>query len=275
MRADDQAVNLVEKLEARTANKSRDDNDSTFPTASEGGYARSRSSTYSTTPADSVVASDMEEDYTDVTNIATQKNITLEATNEMCFYCFDVLLEELLVTQANSSKVHHHKNGNENNGFLSHLFSGSHNNSPPSATRKVAAAEDGRRLELINFVCTLPDSKASCPLFVTWDKSRSETPSSGKYELRGCIGTLAPRILANSLGEYAITSALHDRRFQPIRIREVPQLRVAVSLLIDYEDCGSNVHDWTVGKHGIVLKFSHHDNPYSATYLPEVALEQK
>ena len=52
------------------------------------------------------------------------------------------------------------------------------------------------------------------------------------YDLRGCIGTLTPQPLATALGEYAIISAFRDQRFEPIRIQEVPRLRVAVSLLV-------------------------------------------
>lgn len=96
------------------------------------------------------------------------------------------------------------------------------------------------------------------------------------YDLRGCIGTLAPKSLTTAISEFAITSALHDQRFDPIELHELPYLRVGVSLLVKYETC-TNCYDWDVGKHGILIKFTTNQrrHSYSATYLPEVAYEQQ
>jgi AMME syndrome candidate gene 1 protein len=116
----------------------------------------------------------------------------------------------------------------------------------------------------------IPES-AACPLFVTWD--RRKVLHSDDFCLRGCIGTLSPRPLSTSIAEYALTSALKDRRFDPIRLHEVPHLRVAVSLLVKYEPC-LHCHDWMVGVHGIIIRFLVEQVEYSATYLPEVAHEQ-
>eukprot|EP00977_Amphora_coffeiformis_P004365 scaffold926_cov163-Amphora_coffeaeformis.AAC.3 len=128
-----------------------------------------------------------------------------------------------------------------------------------------------------------------CPLFVTWDIWRH-----GRWELRGCIGSLQPLVLDQGLPKYALTSALQDRRFQPILPTEVPHLRAKVSLLVQYEPC-AHVYDWTAGVHGIIIEWTeeipessiknvvgygaevpktHHTRRYSATYLPEVAAEQ-
>lgn len=52
-------------------------------------------------------------------------------------------------------------------------------------------------------------------------------------ELRGCIGTIAP-VCANLVEETwrnARLAALHDGRFAPVAIRELPQLRFEVSVL--------------------------------------------
>ncbi|KAL7493906.1 hypothetical protein ACHAWT_003236 [Skeletonema menzelii] len=101
-------------------------------------------------------------------------------------------------------------------------------------------------------------------------------PTAPIYELRGCIGTLAPRQLQHALSEFAITSALHDHRFDPISLHELPLLRVGVSLLVKYEEC-QNCLDWVVGVHGIIIKFGgtmEQQQHYSATFLPEVAKEQ-
>ncbi|GMH90845.1 hypothetical protein TL16_g11884, partial [Triparma laevis f. inornata] len=70
-----------------------------------------------------------------------------------------------------------------------------------------------------------------------------------------------------------MTSALRDRRFSPIELSELPTLRCSVSLLVEYEDC-NDCYDWIVGTHGIIISFQNSRcQTFSATYLPEVALE--
>jgi AMME syndrome candidate gene 1 protein len=176
------------------------------------------------------------------TRTAVEADTLTTATASMCFHCFDVLIEEM--QQKNRT------------GVLPYSSSSS------------------KTTPLFNSIPPI-----DCPLFVTWEKQNSATLH---YELRGCIGTLGPQRLPNALGEYASLSAFRDRRFRPISPSEVPQLRVAVSLLVHYETCDS-WKDWIIGTHGIVLKFF--DPPcdnvvdvrteLSATYLPEVALQQR
>jgi AMME syndrome candidate gene 1 protein len=156
------------------------------------------------------------------------------ATTEMCRYCFDVIIFDL-------SNV---------NGVQTH----SSTPQPPPP-----------------FMEGLPPM-IECPLFITWDKR--DAASSVDYRLRGCIGTLSPRPLATAVRDFALTSAFRDQRFDPMRIEEVPNLRVGVSLLVKYEAC-SDVYDWQVGVHGILIKFHTEGQQYSATYLPEVAKEQR
>lgn len=121
------------------------------------------------------------------------------------------------------------------------------------------------------------------PLFVTWDKRQTSFRGGDDFDLRGCIGTLSPRPLQRALGEFALTSALRDRRFDPIRRNELQSLRVGVSLLVEYEEC-RGFDDWVVGVHGIIILFdveggddlqqARSSKQYSATYLPEVASDQ-
>ena len=149
------------------------------------------------------------------TSSLTNNNNNAEASREMCYYCFEVLLNELI-----------HPNKSKSNNNISY--------------NKVQS-----QLENI-----------SCPLFVTWDKKKetateevvcSEQQDQGstanQFDLRGCIGTLSPRPLDTALGEYAVISAFKDSRFKPITITEIPYLRVAVSLLVKYEDC-KHCFDW-------------------------------
>ncbi|CAN0326750.1 unnamed protein product, partial [Discosporangium mesarthrocarpum] len=105
-------------------------------------------------------------------------------------------------------------------------------------------------------------------LFVTWD-----THNRGEESLRGCIGTLTPQPIS-CLTDYVYSSALHDRRFEPVDRSELPELSAAVSLLVKYEPA-RNWEDWEVGVHGIVINFNGESGTsYSATFLPEVAPEQ-
>mmetsp|Transcript_12265 Transcript_12265/g.35588 ORF Transcript_12265/g.35588 Transcript_12265/m.35588 type:complete len:264 (-) Transcript_12265:253-1044(-) len=126
--------------------------------------------------------------------------------------------------------------------------------------------------ETPSFAYKLPDASVQCPIFVTWEKQHHRGVDA--YELRGCIGNLNPQLLVSSVTSYALVSALKDRRFHPIRLDEVPMLRVSVSLLVQYEIC-RDVFDWVIGTHGISIKFQVGESAfYSATFLPEVARDQ-
>ncbi len=107
------------------------------------------------------------------------------------------------------------------------------------------------------------------PLFVTWNTLSTRHG----YVLRGCIGTFEALELEEGLSSYALTSALHDSRFDPIPARELPSLQVAVTLLTDFEDADGPM-DWELGKHGIRISFYNNGRRYGATYLPDVATEQ-
>ncbi|KAL5105368.1 hypothetical protein TcWFU_001947 [Taenia crassiceps] len=92
--------------------------------------------------------------------------------------------------------------------------------------------------------------------------------------LRGCIGTFKAMNLYAGLREYALNSALRDSRFSPITQKEFPHLYCSVSLLTDFEDA-ADYKDWQIGVHGIRIEFlNERGSQRSATYLPEVALEQ-
>ncbi|CAI9773060.1 unnamed protein product [Fraxinus pennsylvanica] len=109
------------------------------------------------------------------------------------------------------------------------------------------------------------------PLFVTWKK----VVNGGEPRLRGCIGTLEAHCIINGFRDYALTSALRDRRFPPIQAKELPYLQCTVSILTNYETARDYL-DWEVGKHGMIIEFNDPDynTRRSATYLPEVAAHE-
>jgi len=110
---------------------------------------------------------------------------------------------------------------------------------------------------------------ASFPLFVTWNK-RNE---NGQLDLRGCIGCLSP-LPISSLKNYALTSALNDRRFSPVNAHELPLLHCTVSLLTNFE-VASSLDDWTIGPHGVLIDYvDPNGQARTAVYLPDVIPEQ-
>lgn len=91
--------------------------------------------------------------------------------------------------------------------------------------------------------------------------------------MRGCIGTFASELLSFNLAKYAEIAAFEDRRFSPIKLSEVTQLEVNVSLLSNFEEITDPL-DWEVGTHGIEIEFKNSGRTYRGTYLPNVASEQ-
>lgn len=210
------------------------------------------------------------------------------ATAQMCMYCFDVLLHKL------SNGVNDHdisiaqsqyippkitcplfvtwdKYQSPHPPLLSELSS-SGNTTPADSSREPSS--------IVTDDDTSTHNHSNAASNNSYEEDFSAATSAATYELRGCIGALAPRQLQHALAEFAVTSALHDRRFDPISLHELPMLRVGVSLLVKYEEC-KDCFDWMVGIHGIIIKFDNTGRGgrvtepfYSATYLPEVAKEQ-
>lgn len=106
------------------------------------------------------------------------------------------------------------------------------------------------------------------PLFVTWN-----IEDDSEYQLRGCIGTFSPLPLDSGIQEYALIAALDDPRFQPILKTELPYLSCNITLLKDFEKV-DDIMDWQIGVHGIRIKFHYNNKARSATFLPDVAVEQ-
>lgn len=132
--------------------------------------------------------------------------------------------------------------------------------------------QDGRKRNGNSAVLDVIPTHVECPLFITWEKKHL---TEKDFRLRGCIGTLAPRQLSAALGDYALTSAFRDHRFNPISAEELKYLRVGISLLVDYEMC-NDCFDWHVGIHGILIKFNCPitQNLFNATFLPEISKQQ-
>mmetsp|Transcript_33887 Transcript_33887/g.97653 ORF Transcript_33887/g.97653 Transcript_33887/m.97653 type:complete len:281 (+) Transcript_33887:287-1129(+) len=168
----------------------------------------------------------------------------LDASQDMCAYCFDVVIHDMRPSLALSSD----RWGEPLNGPVIPM-------------------------DLQRFV----DARIECPLFVTWCKKRRGHEhlsfDRASTELRGCIGCLDP-IPIEKMGEYAIKSGMQDKRFPPLHYDELPLVICKISLLCRFQSC-VDADDWVIGVHGVLIRFPdpHNGALLSATYLPEVPLE--
>ncbi|KAG6025733.1 hypothetical protein E4U19_002998 [Claviceps sp. Clav32 group G5] len=159
---------------------------------------------------------------------------------------------------------------------------------PAGFTAANASASPTTRTGRLSYVAAASASTSrgtsSAPLFVTWntisddksldDDDEEDEDEEGDRSLRGCIGTFESQPLSIGIPEYAIASSLQDTRFSPIKMTELPSLRVTVTLLTDFEKV-DDPYDWEIGVHGIKLSFTDRGHRYGGTYLPNVAPEQR
>jgi len=104
--------------------------------------------------------------------------------------------------------------------------------------------------------------------FVTL-KQRGLSPSA-PGALRGCIGNIiGSGPLYKLVRHLAIESAFHDPRFPPVRLVEMSQLRIEISVLTIPRTI-SNPNRIVVGRDGVLLTKGIH----RAVFLPQVAVEQ-
>ena len=118
--------------------------------------------------------------------------------------------------------------------------------------------------QIIDFPATWKDYQ--CGVFVTWKTADSK--------LRGCAGTFDNDNISILLPRYSLMSAFKDKRFSEIEDKELPTLTCTVCVLTQHEEC-KQWDDWEIGKHGITIKFNIGSNQYSASFLPEIAVEKK
>lgn len=97
-------------------------------------------------------------------------------------------------------------------------------------------------------------------MFISWNDSFDR--------LRGCLGSLQPLNLTKALPKFALSSALEDKRFEPLSYKEFKKATCSLSLLHSFVEC-SDLEDWEIGKHGIILEY----DGSKATFLPEISLE--
>lgn len=90
--------------------------------------------------------------------------------------------------------------------------------------------------------------------------------------LRGCIGSLEPsRAFVTDVLENAYSAAFRDPRFEPVRLEEVPEITISISVLTHPEpiECSSEsdlISQLRPGVDGLLLI----DGRHRGTFLPAV-----
>jgi AmmeMemoRadiSam system protein A len=91
-------------------------------------------------------------------------------------------------------------------------------------------------------------------------------------DLRGCIGHIIPQeSLLEGIKENAINAAFKDPRFNPLSMREWPNVKIEVSILTDpaslaYSDADDLLKKIRPDIDGVIIKKGY----YQATFLPQV-----
>ena len=106
-----------------------------------------------------------------------------------------------------------------------------------------------------------PALRQPCGAFVTLHK---------RLRLRGCIGYVeAAKPLYLTVRECAVAAALHDPRFPPVTLPEIPALTLEISVLSPLSEITPEQIE--VGKHGLLISYgSRH-----GLLLPQVAVQWK
>ena len=88
-------------------------------------------------------------------------------------------------------------------------------------------------------------------------------------DLRGCIGSIrAVEPMFRAVSSSAISAALRDPRFTPVRAPELPNLKLEISVMGPIE-LVTSVEDIEPGRDGLIVSCG----PYAGLLLPQVATE--
>ncbi len=89
-----------------------------------------------------------------------------------------------------------------------------------------------------------------------------------KGMLRGCIGNFKEEPLYIQIQRTAVSSALNDPRFIPVRLEELKDIQIEISVLSPMQRINS-IEELELGRHGIYVT----DGVRSGVFLPQVAEE--
>lgn len=128
------------------------------------------------------------------------------------------------------------------------------------ARRSIEAALEGRRFELE--VDQLDDAlRRPSGAFVTLNEMSGD--------LRGCIGSIKPVApLARAVASSAVSAAIRDPRFFPVRREELTDLHIEISVMSPIVPV-SDVEEIEVGRDGLIVSRGNR----AGLLLPQVASE--
>jgi len=150
-------------------------------------------------------------------------------------------------------------------GYSAISFSGNLNNKLNQEQKKTLLSIARQSVEdyvskkqLSRFSFDDPGLNEHLGAFVTLEK---------RGQLRGCIGSFEPNLpLYQVVSQMAISAAVNDSRFQPVRVDELDDLEYEISVLSPLR----KVDSWQeieLGKHGVQIK----QGIRSGVFLPQVA----
>jgi len=94
---------------------------------------------------------------------------------------------------------------------------------------------------------------------------------TSRENLRGCIGQHESDIpLCQLTAQMAVAAACGDPRFPPVTKEELGGIKIKISVYLIPPTKIKDISEFEIGRDGIIIK----KDDYSATYLPEVAIEQ-
>lgn len=119
----------------------------------------------------------------------------------------------------------------------------------------------------------LPIDERDIPFDNLKRKGASFVTIETKYgSLRGCIGSIIPyRPLYEDVIHNAVSAAVSDPRFPPLTLKELPNVKIKVSVLtypqpLIYKDWKDLLEKLKPFEDGVIIKYKNH----SATFLPDV-----
>lgn len=119
--------------------------------------------------------------------------------------------------------------------------------------------KNGQRRKFFFKIAEILERRA---VFVTlWERESGE--------LRGCIGDIEVRYpLVEAVSKTVISSALEDPRFEPLKINELSNINIEISVLSILSKIQPDKIE--IGKHGLLLV----KGSYRGVFLPEVPISQ-
>lgn len=128
------------------------------------------------------------------------------------------------------------------------------------ARDSIAAAIDGRRPDLTQYAVD-DDLRRPAGAFVTLNDREGA--------LRGCIGSIEPVApLYQAVSSSAISAALRDPRFDPVKREELPALHLEISVMGPILRV-KEVSEIEAGRDGLIIR----RGPWAGLLLPQVASE--